>query len=119
MHSFISDYDPDCMVMTQCDSGELQSALASKFGRFPSELFGGDSDSSAISLRAMFGFSIAHAQGSSKCVELCTANHIYFMRKLYLQEHGLVKNSSTFCSNPKFDIPCKKVGSTSPVLWLR
>ena len=63
VHSFISDYDPDCMVMTQCDSGELQSALASKFGRFPSELFGGDSDSSAISLRAMFGFSIAHAQG--------------------------------------------------------
>ena len=63
VHSFISDYDPDCMVMTLCDSGELQSALASKFGRFPSELFDGDSDPSAISLRAMFGFSIAHAQG--------------------------------------------------------
>ena len=63
VHSFISDYDPDCMVMAPCDSGELQSALASKFGRFPSELFGGDSDSSAISLRAMFGFSIAHARG--------------------------------------------------------
>lgn len=62
VHSFISDYDPDCMVMAPCDSGELQSALASKFGNFPSELFGGDDDSSAISLRAMFGFSIAHAR---------------------------------------------------------
>ena len=61
-HSFILDYDPACMEMTPNNSsGELQSALASKFGKkFPSELFGGDDDASAISLKAMFGFSIAH-----------------------------------------------------------
>ena len=61
VHSFISDYDPACMEMTPNNSGELQSALASKFGKkFPSELFGCDDDASAISLKAMFGFSIAH-----------------------------------------------------------
>ena len=49
------------MEMTPNNSGELQSALASKFGKkFPSELFGGDDDASAISLKAMFGFRIAH-----------------------------------------------------------
>jgi hypothetical protein len=65
VHSFISDYDPDCMTMAPCDSGELQSALASKFGPFPSELFGGHDNSSSISLRAMFGFSIAHTRAQA------------------------------------------------------
>lgn len=58
VHSFITDYDRESMVIS-IGEDELQSALAKQYGEFPSELLHGNDAPVCISLKACFGFPVA------------------------------------------------------------